>query len=284
MGVKTAGGRGGGRGSDDDSRIAHTRPTDGIPPGDCGGGGEPPRQTRGNNVVYPAADSSRSAGGPALLRSPPIRAEPCGGHRPLSPPPRLPPLAETPRSPPLTSLLPPLASPKGLTASPKRRPPAAPAASGTTGSRSPQSPGSPRARRWLLDGRPRGGQGSTILSDGSAGLGGSEDGGGATGRGVIIGAAETENTAARPVPPSVCSASPAYHGGGSREEAEEVCEDPPWATGAGDGAVSPLRTAAACRGRQKAAVCADGSTGGEEEEVLALEEYESDFEDEEDEE
>lgn len=96
----------------------------------------------------------------------------------------------------------------------------------------------------------------------------------------MAGTTETENKAG-PSPPSAYY-SPSAVDYGAGEEAGEVCEEEFWAPGAEDGSVSPPRTAGTSRSMQKA-VHGDARTGtGEEQEVLILEEYESDFEEEED--
>lgn len=234
-----------------------------------------------------------SMGGLAL-RPPPIRIESYGQHRPLSPPPRLPPLAGTPHSPPLTSLSPPLTLPKALAASSPRRPPA-PAPAPATDPGSPQAPASPRASRWLLDsndvsrrprsyaddGLPQGGQVSRESHAGAAGFGGSEEGGGVAGS--EDGAAKTDDETAGPFSPGVRCPHTTVVGSRAREEAREVLEETFWAPGAKNELMSPLHTAGACRDIDKAVVHGDGRKEGQEEEgVLILEEYESDFEEEED--
>eukprot|EP00903_Cladosiphon_okamuranus_P012080 g11340.t1 len=278
--------------------------TDGTPLVDGGGRGQqsPEHGTNTNTnptTKYPATNSS--TGGPAterpgLHRPPPISTDPdaYGRHRPLSPPPRLSTLAEAPRSPlsPPTS---PLPLPRALTASTPRRPTAMAAAT-ESGFPPPPAPASPRASRWLLEsnntdggGRPsrRYGGGDVkpcngLVSrepDGGAGVGRSRGRGGDA-SGEVAGSAESES-AARPAPPySELSSYDAVgrRDGASRESAGEVGEEAFRAIpGGDDGSVSPKDVAKATyRGTSTR------RTGGEERgNMLALEEYESDFEDEE---
>lgn len=121
--------------------------------------------------------------------------------------------------------------------------------------------------------------------DGSAGVRGVGEGGGVAG-GVVAGTAESENIA-RPAAPSVLFSDHTAGRHGAREEAREVGEEAFWAApGADDGSVSPTNAANTYGGMQRAVREQDRTERGgeerEERETLVLEEYESDFEDEED--
>lgn len=301
--------------------------------GDGGGGGEFQQQVHrtssGSGSGSTSSRPKQPGAGPInlieepLFRAPPICVEPYQQqHRPLSPPPRLPPLRSRSRSPPLT-----LPLPRALITSPPLRPTAEAVAEATaarigsgSGSGSQQVLMSPRASRWLLggvnaghrddrqpsktfgdensdNGDRKGSRATAVVDADVHGGGGREDD--FVRRGTMGGPTSTKSsTKARPA----SFISPPFSGslqdgkvGREGEGEEEICEEEEfWLPAAGDdGSVEsppPPRMPAAWGRRDMDVVGHDDGRAEEEEEeeeedqeaMVVLDEYESDFEAEDD--